>query len=174
MNTIRPTLRKEDLKTGDVLICRGNRWLSKAIQWFIKFCPSHAGVVVECWGEIYVVDSQNNGTNPKPFDQWMEEYNYEVRVLRKEGGPADAKAFSIRAFSKVGLTGYDYFSLVLKSPLYWLTGRWKKVKNSEDKMYCSEYTAWCWEIPDSFKMNPQQLYVYLLRLPDWSEYQLIS
>jgi uncharacterized protein YycO len=170
---MRPIIVKKELKTGDVLICQGSSWTSKVIQWFIKGWPSHAGIIIECWGQPYVVDAQANGVNPKPFDAWMKEYNYKVRVLRTNKD-FDSKALSIKAFSRVGLTGYDYISLLLKSPWYWLTGRWKKVKNSEDKMYCSEYVAWCLDIDEEHKMNPQQLYVYLLRLPDYKEYEFVS
>lgn len=157
-------LTSNELRTGDVLHCKGHRLLSKAISFFTKSPITHSAVVIECWGQIYVVDAQKNGVNPKPLKAWLEEYKYDIYVSRPKIGPKDPKTFSIKAFSKVGLIGYDFESLLWKFPISILTGKWGKDKDpNEDKMVCSEYVAWLWQIERSYRITPKRLHELLQR-----------
>lgn len=168
------TLTTQDLKTGDILHCRGNVLLSKIIRWFTKSdFSNHTAVVIECWGQIYVVDAQKDGVNPRPIDKWIEDYGYEVIVARPKVGPKDPKTFSIRAFTKVGNTGYDFKSLILKHPWYTITGRWKTETDSEEKMFCSEYVAWCWNIENSYRIDPGALMKHTKAHPNFVHYKLL-
>ncbi len=154
-----PSITGKDLKTGDILHCKSNRLLGKIIRWVTKSkFASHSAVVVECWGQIYIVDAQKNGINPKPLKAWLNEYKYDVVVARLKLGPKDPKAFSIRAFTKVGLTGYDFGSLIFKHPWKAITGKWRKQRKPEDKMICSEYVAWLYHIEDAERISPHDLY----------------
>ena len=126
--------------------------------------PSLAAVVVEVWGQIYVIDAQKNGVNPKPLESWLREYQYEIIVARPCTGPRDIRTFSIRAFMKVGLTGYDYASLIWRHPWSIITGKWVKDKNPSDKkMVCSEYVAWLYQIEKPYRITPMKLHEYTRR-----------
>lgn len=152
------------LYTGDILHCRGKSWLSKAIRWFTKGWCNHTAVVIECWGQPYIVDAQKNGINPKPLEAWLREYNYEIEIARPNVGPKDPRAYSIRAFIKVGLTGYDYNSLIFRHPWAIITGRWAKDQDpNQDKMVCSEYVAWLEQIEKPYRITPKKLRDYTHR-----------
>jgi len=152
-----------ELKTGDILHCYGHGVISKLIRWFTKSWASHTAVVVEVWGQIYIVDAQKNGTNPKPIEAWLREYEYDVIVSRPTTGPKDTHAFSIRAFTKVGLTGYDFGSLFWKHPWSIITGKDLKRDPNDERMVCSEYVAWLYHIENPFRMTPKMMKEYCER-----------
>jgi len=60
-----------ELKAGDVLSCTSSRWLSRMIQRFTKSRINHSALVIELWGELYVIDSQIDGTNPRKLVDWQ-------------------------------------------------------------------------------------------------------
>lgn len=152
------------LQTGDILHCHGKTWVSKAIRWFTKSWVNHTAVVVEVWGHTYIVDAQKNGVNPKPLEAWLKEYNYEIIVARPKTGPKDPRTFSIRAFMKVGLTGYDYNSLIFRHPWAIITKKWARDKDTNDKrMVCSEYVAWLYQVEKPYRITPKKLYDYTKR-----------
>lgn len=149
------------LKTGDILHCTGKRVISKLIRLATKSQFSHSAIFIEIWGQPYVIDAQKNGVNLKPWDAWVEEYDYTFKVSRKIYPAVEPKTFSMRALEKVGLTAYDFESLLIRQPWKLITGKWKsRGKKEEFKMYCSEYAAWCHDIPKWWEMSPDDLYNY--------------
>jgi len=161
-----------ELRTGDILHCSSDGFIGKAIKWFTKSEFSHTAVVVECWGQIYVVDAQKDGVNPRPLDAWLEKYQYDIIVARKNTGPRDPKAFSIRAFTKVGHTGYDFASLIFRHPWAIITGQWMKSDKSKHRMVCSEFVAWLFNIEFSFRITPKVMHTYTLE-HDFTHYNFI-
>jgi hypothetical protein len=149
-----------DYKTGDIFICRGNSLIAKGIRWATKSYYNHAAIFIEIWGQPYMMDSSSKGTNLIPFDEWEKIFNFEYVVYRNPN-LTDYKTFSIRAVSKSGNTGYDFHSLLLRHPIEILTGKWKyKGEKENERMYCSEYTAWTHEIDHAYRMSPQDLLEY--------------
>ena len=148
-------------KTGDVLHCRGRKTISKLIRWATKSQFNHTAIFVEIWGQPYIIDAQENGVNVKSFEEWTNEYKYSYIVTRAPF-TIDEKAFSLKALSKVGTTAYDFEGLLIKQPIELLTGKWKKKKarHEEDKMYCSEYVAWCYGLDDSYRTSPADFLQY--------------
>ncbi|MEY2869856.1 MAG: hypothetical protein RIR01_2358 [Bacteroidota bacterium] len=147
------------LKPGDILHCSGNRLISKLIKLFTKSKVSHTALYIEIWGQPYIIDAQKDGVNVRPFEEWQKKYKYFYIInrnplLTKE----DGEVISKRALSKVGHTAYDLESLLIRQPWKLLTGNWKEAGNKEEKMYCSEFVAWVYEIPDYFKMSPEDLF----------------
>ncbi len=145
-----------ELKTGDVLHCRGKKLISKLIRWATKSQINHTALFIWIWGEPYIIDAQDNGVNVKPFDSWVKEYGYDYIVMRKPKAIAEKK-IATKAMSKVGLTAYDFEGLLLKQPIELITGKWhKKPSNHEqDKMYCSEFVSWVYGLNDSYRMSPK-------------------
>ncbi len=78
------SLNVDDLKTGDVLHCRGKSLLSKIIRWATNSEINHTALFIWVWGEPYIIDAQDNGVNLKPFNEWVEKYNYNF-ITRSAG-----------------------------------------------------------------------------------------
>ena len=55
------SLNIDELKTGDVLHCRGKSLLSKIIRWATKSEINHTALFIWIWGEPYIIDAQDNG-----------------------------------------------------------------------------------------------------------------
>lgn len=151
-------------KTGDVLHCRGRRLISKLIRWATKSQINHTALFIWLWDELYVIDAQDNGVNVKPYQAWVDEYQYEFVVMRTSKRIAE-KTIATKAMSKVGLTAYDFEGLLLKHPIELLTGKWnkKKGKREEDKMYCSEFVAWVYGLEESYRTTPKDFLDYCLK-----------
>jgi len=162
------------LKTGDILHCKSKHISSRLIKWFTKSkFASHTAVVVECWGQIYIVEAQKDGVTAKTIKAWKKKYNYNVIVAKPKIGPKDSKTFSIRAFSKTGATAYDFKSLFLKHPWFLITGKWKTDTDPEEKMICSEYVAWLWQIENSNRIDPNALMNHTKADPNFVHYTLL-
>lgn len=154
----------ENLQTGDVLHCTGKRWISRAIRWWTKSEYSHTAMYLEVWGQPYVVDAQKDGFNLRPYHKWIEKYDYDYKVTRNPA--AQDKKFreelAKRALSKVGVTAYDFESLIFRQPYKIITGKWKQKRKEEDRMYCSEAISWVHGVKESYKMSPQDFYEYCI------------
>jgi uncharacterized protein YycO len=150
-------MNPSNLKTGDVLMCSSNRLISRLIKWATKSEYSHAAIFIEVWGQPFVMDAQKDGINIRPWDAWMNKYNYEIEVLRTSS-KFDPKDLSLRAATKSGSTGYDFASLIWRHPVEIITGSWRQNSNKERRMTCSEFVAWVYAINRSYKMSPQDLY----------------
>ena len=158
-------------KPFDILSCQGSSLISKGIRLFTGSKTTHTAQVVSCWGQLYVVDAQKNGVNPKPYDEWMKKYNYKYIIHRPKLKQLklNEENFNIRAFSKVGVKKYDFFSLVVRQPLFILTGKWIGSKSwNDDKFYCSDYVGWLWYVPKFWQKSPVQLREYLEQNPNFT------
>jgi len=150
------------LKTGDVLHCTGNRFVSKLIRFFTKSKYSHSAMFIEIWGQAYIIDAQKDGVNVRPFDAWKEKYNYTFEVYRLNAD-LDYKALSIRALTKVGHTGYDFESLLIRHPFALMTNSfWKLDKDDYNRMTCSEYVAWVYGSERAYRFSPEDLHSWCL------------
>jgi uncharacterized protein YycO len=154
---------EKNLKPGDILHCSGSRTISKLIKFFTKSKFSHTALYLEIWGQPYVIDAQKDGVNVRPIEDWKKKYNYSYTVSRDESLNDDQKKeLCKRALSKTGHTAYDIESLLLRQPWKLITGKWKEAGDKQEKMYCSEFVAWVYQVPDYYKMSPEDLY-------DWCE-----
>ena len=125
------------LKTGDILHCSSKRLISKLIKKATKSNFSHTALFIEIWGQPYVIDAQKDGINVRPWDAWMEKYNYDL-VIHRSTDLVNEKTFAQRALTKVGHTGYDFEGLLLRQPIELITGKWLEKGDKNVKMYCSE------------------------------------
>lgn len=149
------------LQNGDILHCRSKGVLGKAIRLVSRGEFNHSAIVIKIGRQVFVADSQNNGTNLKTIEVWKKEYNYSYVIHRYIHANKDWGAnFRNRALSKTGVTGYDFASLILWQPILLLTGKWfgKKGEKADKRQYCSEYVAWCHEVPNPWEMSPKKLF----------------
>ena len=163
------SLNIDELKTGDVLHCRGNSWLSKAIRWATKSNINHTALFIWIWGEPYIIDAQDNGVNVKPFQDWVDKYKYNF-IIQRRPRPIAEKKIAVKAMSKVGLTAYDFEGLIIKQPIELLTGKWNKkpANHEQDKMYCSEFVSWVYGLDNSYRMSPKDFLDYC-KENNWDE-----
>jgi hypothetical protein len=146
-----------ELQAGDVLHCTSKGFLARAIQWFTKSRINHTALVIELQGKLFVIDSQRDGTNPRPLQEWMDKFNYEFCFHRPLNH--DIEVIQVRALAKSGHTSYDFAALLWHQPVYILTGKWIGRRHTADKkMFCSEYVAWVYNFPNWHKLSPQALY----------------
>jgi hypothetical protein len=155
------------MRTGDILHCRGNSWISKTIMWFTNSKVSHSALFISVWGNDYILDSQKDGTNLRPFDEWVKKYNYSFTVT--EMNIIDENIFAVKVMSKCGCTSYDFELLVLRHPIsiVWgkLTGKEftpKQKKNEDKRMVCSEFVAWAHGLDNPERYTPEKLYQYFI------------
>lgn len=152
---------KSDLKTGDVLHCMGSGLLSRIIGFFTKSEITHSAMVIEVWGMICVIDAQADGVNIRPFDEWEKKYNYKWICTRPVYQQyLDQKSIAIRATSKSGSTAYDFNGLLIRHPFRLISNRYKMRFRETEKMYCSEFVAWVYNIPHFYRLTPNDLFKY--------------
>lgn len=152
----------QNLKTGDILHCRGKGFLSWMIRWITNSEFNHTAVYIEIWGQPYIIEAQKNGVNVKHYDGWIRKYGYYYEAHRKPFY-FDQREYSTRAMRKVGLTGYDFGGVIFRQPWLIITGNWHKKRNEGEKMYCSEYVMWTHGVVESYKMSPDDVYQYCKR-----------
>lgn len=143
-------------KTGDIFHCTGRGIIAKGIMKATKSKVSHSALFIEIWGKPYIIDAQKDGVNLRPFDEWVKMYNYKY-IVHRYPNEFDRKEFALKAMTKIGNTAYDFEGLLIKQPIELLTGKYRRKGNEENKMYCSEYVAWCYGINESYRMSPEDL-----------------
>ena len=164
-----------ELRAGDFLSCIGKGKLSKGIQAFTKSIVSHSAYVIEIWGELYVIDSQRDGTNPRKLEDWLNKYGYSIIVHRRNRMTKDElKEQHKRAMSKSGLTPYDFKSLLWYQPRYLITGKWKgkKNENADSRFYCSEFTGWLALMPNYWKLSPKAVHDNFVKDTEYNTFEI--
>lgn len=156
-----------NLKVGDILICRGNSWISKAIMKVTRGTWSHTALYAETWGQPGVIEAQSNGVNFKLWDVWRGKWGYEYIVYRHKSS-FDEKELMLKAFSKCGETKYDFWKFFFRIPRKLVFGKWvHKGEKEDDKLICSAYTGWVWDLPGWEKMTPSEQDMYLSKNDSW-------
>lgn len=158
-----------NLNVGDILICRGNSWISKGIMIVTRGTWSHTALYAETWNQAGVIEAQSNGVNFKLWDVWRRKWGYTYKVYRHRS-TFDEKELMIKAFSKCGETKYDFWKFIFRIPRKLVFGKWKdKGEKEDDKMICSAFTGWVWNLPNWQSMTPDEQEDYLSKNKKWIE-----
>lgn len=154
-----------ELTTGDVVLrysafewYNPMRYLSSLIRFFTgngllvpaKF--NHAEVIVNDWN-IPMLNEASFTIISRPAQDNLNKYQTKITILT----PVDAineKDFAIKANSKLGI-GYWYAGLVWQL-IYRITGKWYG-PNQEEKMFCSQYAAYCHGLNNPFLFSAKEL-----------------
>ena len=156
-----------NLKVGDILICRGNSWISKGIMLVTRGTWTHTALYAETWGQPGIIEAQRNGVNFKLWDVWREKWGYKYIVYRHRS-LFDEKELMLKAFSKCGETKYDFWKFLVRIPRKLFFDKWEdKGEKEDDKMICSEYTGWVWDLQGWQKMTPSEQQIYLEKNDSW-------
>lgn len=114
---------------------------------------------ISCWGQPFIIEAQAKGVYIIPFDEWKTNWKYKYFVLRSPE-EINEHEMATKAMSKLGHTAYDFKSLLIRMPIKLITGSWREKKDEQEKMFCSEFVAWCHGIEHSDRMSPRDLYTW--------------
>jgi hypothetical protein len=154
-------VQPNDLQPGDILICKGKSWITKGILFVTKGKWSHTALYAEVWNQPGVIEAQRNGVNFKLWDVWREKWGYEYIVFRPIF-QFDEKEIMLKAFSKCGETKYDFWKFLIRIPKKLFFNKWKDKGHREDnKLICSAFTGWVWDLPNWQSMTPHEQFIYL-------------
>jgi hypothetical protein len=147
------------LRNGDVLHCKRNSFLSKAIRFFtVSDKTSHTAIVLKIHGNVFIVDSQADGTRIREFDQWNEKYNYDVIITRK--GKISEEELIERV--KVYLNSpYGFFDL-LRHVIFYRLGVWLGSKREGKRLTCSEFVMSVFGGEEAYRFSPEDAYIWCL------------
>lgn len=135
---------RHDMQDGDVLIFKGQSWLSKIIKWRTRSDYSHAGVVVWWNDRLMVLEAIGQGVLARPISYNLDHYRGDIEYFRPSQEIATETRTRMAQFAQAQL-GKKYasrrllsffFKLLLNRPLL-----------SQDKAaapcryFCSEYVA---------------------------------
>lgn len=132
---------------GDIIATRSNSFISKSIRWFMRQYKaeaddfSHNAVVINIWGEQWVVEALAWGVRVWTIEQSGYIRNKNVVVLRDKRGFTEQQIdkMSKRVVSLGGVR-YQYSNL-----FGWVAKIWFKLnffkKENEKSIYCSELAA---------------------------------
>jgi glycosyltransferase involved in cell wall biosynthesis len=151
-----------ELKTGDILICRGNGKLSSIIKKVTKSEWSHTAQILVINDKVYVIDAQKEGILLRNLEFWKREYEYEFMIYRDKY-PISDKAFISNALQYCGLK-YDFVGLA--------TGLFRTIFNfssmpdkyrKNGKLWCSEYTMRLLFVHEPEEYTPQRVLDFLVQ-----------
>jgi hypothetical protein len=156
---------------GDILLVKGNTWISKAIIFFMKiylhkkntkvdFIPSHCATIIDLWGNLMVIEANASGIEAKyGIIEYLEKYKVRIKRVTHVVTPIDYSKTAV-AFLMIPHK-YDFLNFIYQIILI-LTGHWigPKGYKATHRLYCSEYIAllldrnYSIESGKSYKINP--------------------
>jgi hypothetical protein len=150
------------IKPGFVLMYRSNKFISKAIRFFLK-CPyHHVGLVIELWGELFVAESKRHGLE---INRLEDSIRYSRILVLKPKFEYDSVQINKFVVPLLGKHKYDIMSLYFFQLVYLLTGKWigKRDEHASKRLYCSEFVAYVFHnfygrFHDWYKTNPRMIF----------------
>jgi hypothetical protein len=150
-----------NLKSGDIILFRNDfilsdpmTWIAAAIRFFTKVKYNHAAVVVSCWGKLMLNEANEKGVICRPAEKRLERVKTSILIIRRKGYLKE-RDFGRLSMGALG-TPYDFNSLFLSQLFYRVTGIWLG-KSDASQMVCTEYAAWCHQLPEYWKYSAKEL-----------------
>ena len=151
---------RDDIKSGDILLCSGSAMFSKLIQRATRSVWSHVGFVIrlDTIGRVMVLESvESIGVRTVPLSHYVRDYKGDGKgypgklLLARHGGFSAVKARNLNKMSQfaVDLFGYPYdtdeivriAARIAKSFL----GFTKNEVKRDREFICSEYAWECYK-----------------------------
>lgn len=165
-----------EFKPGDIVLVRGDRFISKAIRFFMERYRrklklprrklfNHAAMIIEVWGQLCVAEANEKGIEVTPFDRAYGNRMNKIKVITpkkaysKDEQVAISKVAASYAFDP---TRYDFPTFVHQIKMITstkveggvITKKWigPKGEKAEKRLYCTEAVAtWANKVrPDTF------------------------
>lgn len=157
----------DKLKVGDVILFKTKfsllspmSWLSSAIRLFTKSNYNHVGLIIESWGELFIIEAVGKGVVIRPA-KFVNRKNNDVLVLE----PLfyfDSKTISKKITQQLGKS-YNYKLLIVEQLWYRLTGDWwgrtNINANQEKSFVCSSLVSWVFNLPEWWKWSAKEFYI---------------
>lgn len=131
------------IRTGDIILCKGNSLIGRLISIVDKSYWSHIGVLVIDQGEVFIIDSNEDGVRCRNLKDRLRKYS-DIHILRpidKDGNLIDAFAIEKHLGNLYKATekskGYD-FILLIALGVQRLTGLKLDWMDSHKRFICSE------------------------------------
>jgi Permuted papain-like amidase enzyme, YaeF/YiiX, C92 family len=67
---------RDQIQQGDIILFRGDAFISRAIRWLDKAPYNHAAIVFEAHGRKFVLESTGHGVNPRFLSAAMKKEKY--------------------------------------------------------------------------------------------------
>lgn len=149
-----------DLQAGDLILCYYRfdwynplRYLSVIIRLFTFQLANHVRLVVEDNGDLYINEASFSIIS-LPVQSILR-WHTKIIVLSPKQPIDDSLSFSKKANQKLGAK-YWVMGLVYQA-IYRLFGKWWGGEQ-EDKMFCSQYVAWCYSLDKPYLYSVKELY----------------
>lgn len=129
-----------------------------AIRKVTKTNWNHASFLVTINGQKFILESDINGVVLLPFKDWAKEKTIEVYSF------VYSKEQERQAFSKVGVTKYDFASLLWFGLVRAVTGKYYGYtveRKAAKRFYCYEYLAWVINHPNWYSILPNEFISYI-------------
>lgn len=149
------------LNTGDILHCHGYDINSRITRAFTKHWCDHSALVVEAWGQVFVLDVINNVLSVQLLDHWLKSTNYDVLVARPKEPISNEMLFCIRAFNRTHQPMLSFVKMWFKKPLDFFKKKKAKSKHlglKERTTIPSEFVAEMFNIKKPYLITPPKLY----------------
>ncbi len=152
-------------KAGDIILYRGDRFLSKAIRFFMERYRrklklpkrklfNHAAMIIEVWDKLYVAEANKDGIEVNPFEK---AYGRKLKKIKVISPKKAYTKFEKKQISKIASTyafnptRYDFFNFLFQIKMVMstsvkddtVTKKWSgpKGKKAENRLYCTEAVA---------------------------------
>lgn len=150
-------IKKNKLKNGDILHCERNSLISRLIKRVTRSKISHTALILEIDNELFVVDSQSDGTRIRFFDAWHNQYKYNLIATRP---PQKYKPKELIGKIRPYLNKkYGYIDLIRHFILA-NSGIWIGSKREDKNLICSEFVMRVYGVQDAYKMTPKDVYIW--------------
>jgi hypothetical protein len=119
---------------------------------------NHASFLITLYGQKFILESDIKGVVLIPFKEWVGEKTimiYEAQLSRED---------IVKAMSKIGVTKYDFASLLWFGLVRSVTGRYYGFtveRRAAKTFYCYEYLGWVMNMPNWYKVLPNEFVTYL-------------
>ena len=132
---------RSQIQQGDIILFRGNAFISRAIRWLDKAPYNHAGLVFEAHGRKFVMESTGKGVNPRLLSVMMKKEKYtDFCIIRPKAWPIEQINAALEAAFDASEQVIDYdHKLILQIAIKRLTNRNVRM-DSQRLDICSEFT----------------------------------
>ncbi len=121
---------------------------------------NHASFLVTIHGQKFILESDINGVVALPFKDWAMEKT--IAIYNFDYGQVELN----KAWGKVGVTKYDFGSLLWFGLIRSLTGKYYGFtveRKAAKKFYCYEYLAWVMNMEGWYNILPNE---FIARIED--------
>ncbi len=136
---------RDDIHVGDIILFRGDAFISKAIRWLDNAPYNHAAIVFEANGRKFIMESTRHGVNPRLLSVAIKQEKYtDFCIIRPKSWSSDDVSIALTKAFKSAEKGIGYdFKLMLQIAIKRLTNTdvdWASKRQDICSEYAQRYT----------------------------------